>query len=109
MTLEGRHVLNMSEQDRPGDYSFAGRDFLDSHMDHDPSEYVALTFRCPKCGAEHALTINREGGFDSQKGWAWNGSVDKPTLDPSILIQSHGAIVGCGWHGYLRNGAWESV
>lgn len=44
--------------------------------------------------------------------WDWNGDVEKPTLSPSVHAlpaepknQYPGRI---GWHGWLRNGIWES-
>lgn len=34
--------------------------------------------------------------------WIWNGSIEKPTLTPSINWKGH-------WHGYLTNGRFTSV
>ena len=36
--------------------------------------------------------------------WRWDGNVEKPTLFPSVWLER-----GCGWHGFLRGGIWESV
>ncbi|MET0465277.1 MAG: DUF6527 family protein [Chitinophagaceae bacterium] len=38
-----------------------------------------LAFWCPGCDAAHSITY-REGG------WKWNGSLDKPTITPSLLV-----------------------
>lgn len=33
--------------------------------------------------------------------WGWDGNLDAPTLQPSLLLPGH-------WHGYLRRGRLES-
>ena len=40
-----------------------------------------LTFRCPGCGELHAVRIGGE-----HPCWSWNGSYDKPTFQPSVLV-----------------------
>jgi hypothetical protein len=40
------------------------------------------SFKCPGCGMSHTLRVSGE------KAWQWNGSVDAPTLQPSVLFQS---------------------
>lgn len=37
--------------------------------------------------------------------WSWNGSLDAPTLSPSIDCRE--ANGGCGWHGFVRDGDWS--
>lgn len=57
---------------------------------------------CPcGCGAIAPLTVGN--GFKPASGpsWKWNGSVKMPTLTPSVHRIGH-------WHGWLRNGVWES-
>lgn len=103
--LQARMVAGYDALEQPGDYCFAGRDFLNDHAQHDPSEYSALLFNCPACGAYHGLPIKPAG----RRGWDWNGSVDKPTLSPSVLISGgHGkpGTENCRWHGHLRDGVW---
>lgn len=39
----------------------------------------ALTFTCPGCGDNHTVNTDR---------WHWNGSLDRPTLDPSLLVRT---------------------
>lgn len=41
-----------------------------------------ISFRCPGCGDVHV--IQTEG----PSAWNWNGSRDRPTLQPSISIAS---------------------
>jgi Family of unknown function (DUF6527) len=35
------------------------------------------SFHCPGCGYGHAFEVPR---------WNWNGSLDKPTFTPSLLV-----------------------
>lgn len=39
-------------------------------------------FMCPACKEVHILIVEGPGK------WEWNGSLDKPTFTPSILLQS---------------------
>ena len=41
----------------------------------------SVCFRCPGCGDEHRIPVVGQG-------WTWNGSVDRPTLLPSLLVSS---------------------
>jgi hypothetical protein len=36
-----------------------------------------LTWMCPACQSGHGVPIDR---------WTWNGSLDKPTLSPSVRV-----------------------
>jgi Family of unknown function (DUF6527) len=38
-----------------------------------------ISFWCPGCDGPHAVNVE---GVDA---WTWNGDVEKPTLNPSIL------------------------
>lgn len=40
---------------------------------------------CPACEKVHVFTT--DGKNTSGAGWAWNGSVDKPSFTPSMLIR----------------------
>jgi hypothetical protein len=42
-----------------------------------------LIFFCPGCNAPHGLTY----GSGSGDRWYWNGDIENPTFEPSILIQ----------------------
>ena len=57
---------------------------------------ASLIFICPcGCGAICHVPVQPAVPY----GWSWNGSMDRPTLAPSIL-----RTTGCRWHGYLRDG-----
>lgn len=44
----------------------------------------AISFQCPGCGDYHTLPVVP----GDRASWGWNGSIDKPTLTPSILVRS---------------------
>jgi hypothetical protein len=65
---------------------------------------LLLHFRCP-CGCGHRSVILVGDGFKpagDEPSWHWNGSLACATLTPSVHRVGH-------WHGWLRNGVWESV
>ncbi len=57
-------------------------------------------FRCP-CGCKSVGGVRLAGAG----AWSWDGNRERPTVSPSVLL--HGADGG-HWHGWLRNGIWES-
>jgi hypothetical protein len=40
-------------------------------------------FHCPGCGYAHSFRVT---GDATRPQWNWNGSVDKPTFTPSLLV-----------------------
>lgn len=46
-----------------------------------------VAFYCEGCKEEHQVWVNAEKNTFSST-WSWNGSMDKPTFAPSILIRS---------------------
>lgn len=51
-------------------------------------------------------------GAKTDRLWGWNGSHEKPTLTPSILIKTKYDPKGdyeVQWHGWLREGEFISV
>lgn len=41
-----------------------------------------LMFWCPGCNSPHRIQHGAGGG----PRWGWNGSIDKPTFTPSVLV-----------------------
>lgn len=39
-------------------------------------------FHCPGCERAHPFEVEAPNG----RGWTWNGSLDKPTFHPSLLV-----------------------
>lgn len=65
-------------------------------------EIAAIDYICPcGCGAHGCLPIKK--GVKEPQSWLWDGNMEAPTLEPSILRKA-----GCKWHGYLRNGIFET-
>lgn len=68
----------------------------------DPDGKLSFWYCCP-CGCTGVGPLNVGNGFrpPSTPSWQWDGSLDAPTLHPSVNHVGH-------WHGWLRNGVWES-
>jgi len=49
----------------------------------------ALAFRCPGCKEEHVVTVSGKNPI-----WTWNGSLDAPTFNPSVLVTSGHYVQG---------------
>lgn len=59
---------------------------------------AGIIYSCPcGCGRSGALAFRPA----PSPSWHWDGNRDKPTLRPSVHHVGH-------WHGWLRNGVWES-
>jgi hypothetical protein len=59
---------------------------------------AGMIYCCPcGCGATGALRFRPA----VSPSWQWDGNEDAPTLSPSVHHVGH-------WHGWLRNGVWES-
>jgi len=41
-----------------------------------------LVFSCPGCKQNHTVNVKEDAG---RAPWQWNGSLDTPTLTPSVL------------------------
>lgn len=70
----------------------------------DGSSGPMVWFRCPRdrlyCGVPAKPTPANSRGCS----WDLTGPSDAPTLSPSVNCDT-----GCGWHGYIKNGATEGV
>lgn len=65
-------------------------------------EYAGMIYCCPcGCGKTGALAFRPH----PSPSWEWDGNMEAPTLSPSVHDISGGKT---HWHGYLRNGIWES-
>lgn len=47
-----------------------------------------LIFMCPGCREWHVVNVDSP----ERPRWGWNGSVDKPTFTPSILVRTGRAV-----------------
>lgn len=51
-----------------------------------------LSFHCPGCRSKHFVNIATE--MLPLPTWSWNGSVETPTLSPSVLVTYDGRDAG---------------
>lgn len=62
----------------------------------------AFWYCCPcGCGAIAPITVGNGFKPGDAPSWNWNGSLDRPTLSPSVHHVGH-------WHGWLTDGVWRS-
>lgn len=71
-------------------------------MRNTDGQISVLSFVCP-CGCRDVITVPVKNGKERPDAWVWNGSLDLPTLSPSILRKS-----GCKWHGWLTVGEFRT-
>lgn len=64
-----------------------------------PRGGVLYLFYCPGCKENHPFEVNAVNN-----GWTWNGSMDKPTFSPSLLVNADGPR-RC--HSFVREGKIE--
>lgn len=66
-------------------------------------EYAGMIYCCPcGCGKIGVLAFRPH----PSPSWEWDGNKETPTLSPSVHDIPAGGKTH--WHGYLRNGVWES-
>lgn len=68
----------------------------------DPTDGEQTFWYCCPCGCGAQVPLTVGNGFKPADGpsWNWNGSIERPTLSPSVNHIDH-------WHGWLRDGVWE--
>jgi hypothetical protein len=48
-----------------------------------------IAFMCPGCDEQHVCSVGTD--LDRPR-WAWNGDLDRPTLQPSVFIKTGRAV-----------------
>lgn len=76
-----------------------------------------LLFWCPGCNEPHGPRVAPEGAEPGEPHWSWNGSLELPTLSPSIRVSGvrlprDGAPADAPWppfvcHSFVRAGRIE--
>ena len=95
--VQGHLVKDFDELDASGPGAFF---FLVEPIEG--GERRTFVFNCPcGCGTNCAIPLTP---WRTHPFWEWDGNVETPTLSPSIQ-----RLDGCMWHGFLRNGVWETV
>lgn len=57
-----------------------------------------MWFWCPGCKEAHAVEVESKRGLC----WGWNGSEERPTFTPSVVINPHRQESRC--HFFVRDG-----
>lgn len=70
------------------------------HLFVDTADEKMLMFECPGCGCGHWIRVRGK-----EPCWQWNGSMDKPTFGPSILVFADEPDRRC--HSYVKDGQIE--
>ena len=78
------------DQAAPGEYELTAGDPI-------------MMIACPGCGHVSGIRVGNPKPADTPS-WAIAGDPNSPTLSPSI-----NCVGCCGWHGYLRNGVFDSI
>ncbi|WP_020403755.1 DUF6527 family protein [Gracilimonas tropica] len=67
-------------------------------------DVVQILFYCPGCEMHHGPWV--EG--NNVPIWKWNGSLEKPTFSPSLLVKGgtykSGEYIETQCHSYVKNG-----
>ena len=76
-------------------------------------EHWTMYLRCPDCLEVTRCDLSKDPNDDPRHGylgtyWHWNGDYDKPTLKPSIGVDSQDKGQNWRWHGFLTNGRLEA-
>ena len=60
---------------------------------------------CPGCDALHGPNIEVHGV--QEPVWEWNGSLDRVTISPSLLVYMGTKEAPKNCHSFIRDGYWE--
>jgi hypothetical protein len=60
----------------------------------------AMLFECPGCDCPHVIRV----AGDEHPVWTFNGSLDKPTVSPSILVTSTWKGIPTVCHSFIKDG-----
>lgn len=63
-----------------------------------------VVFQCPGCNCGHGVWTSKPNHLGAR--WTWNGDMDRPTFDPSVLINVSNApgTPRHVCHSYVRDG-----
>jgi hypothetical protein len=68
------------------------------HFYGDEPRGAVYGFECPGCKYHHTFLVG-------PNGWTWNGSLDKPTFSPSLLVNANTPQARC--HSFVKDGKIE--
>ncbi len=100
--LRAQRFDNMAElraQKVAGSYELCCRDNKPEEL----RDVMGVRFICP-CGCDSESWCPVNGHGKPGPSWELSGTVDAATLQPSVFQSG----LSCKWHGWLKNGVWES-
>lgn len=63
---------------------------------------------CPGCQSLHALGVIGDDGSHADPEWSWNGNLDSPTFQPSLLVWTGDrAAPDTQCHSFIEAGQWR--
>lgn len=65
---------------------------------HGPRGGKLYVFHCPGCQCSHPFEVDAPNGT----GWRWNGSLDRPTFSPSLMVWGNRPEQRC--HSFVTDG-----
>lgn len=72
------------------------------NLNYGPSDVRKTCFLwCPACALPHTFVVEAS----QSPVWTWDGSLEKPTFEPSLLVRGGSRGITC--HSFLRKGKWE--
>lgn len=93
-TVPARRVEDFAHAKNAGDFFIQPPNPADRNR-------IAISFLCPcGCGMLAGVRVNEAGTTDDYC-WSWNKDCNKPTVQPSILINDN------HWHGFLTDGVFR--
>ena len=60
---------------------------------------------CPGCNEAHRINVIGEDGTRDTVIWEWDGNLERPTFNPSILVHQGTKQPRC--HSYIKAGQWQ--
>ena len=97
--VEAKHVPNKDEFRHPHESRVPGSFHVEEEDEGGVRDFY---YCCPcGCGAIGMMFVGENFKPDESPSWEWNGSLEKPTLRPSVHHVGH-------WHGWLTDGVWRS-
>lgn len=67
----------------------------------------SIFFHCPGCDMLHGVKHGAQRA--SEPVWNWNGSVDKPTIQPSILVRYNWSDGPRVCHSFITDGKIQFI
>lgn len=73
-------------------------------INNQSGQLAGYIFECPGCGQWHMITTKEPNGRGAK--WSFNGDVERPTFNPSLLVRSefNNGKPSAVCHSFIRDG-----